>query len=554
MTFPWLPGAFDRLVAKNRPLGRLAERRSGDFARLLASSGRTGSPTELSRHNLSATLALTSVSVPAGLLLGIIFWTPLVCICLVPLAAYTYPGFVLKDAIAARREGVERELPFFAVLVNVLGGAGLPLYSIMESGVEKGIFRAMEKEALLVRRDVVVFGANPVDALERLAANHPSRKFADFVLGYCSKVRSGGDISAYLSGESGALLGGLESAWGRYASRVGTVGSLMVTVFGVVPLLLLVVGFFSPAYAVVGLGTFALAAVPLLSMALVALSGRMQPMKDDPLHGRWAWAVPVAALAVLPGLATGELWIAAALAMFSFCLVYGLSVRAQRRAMSDEEAALPRFLKDMMEFKRLEYDLGRSIVAISGQSRFGKSFDGLLQGLATKLRSGIPLDETRPEPKTPLGRIVFFVLGQMAYSGGGTVDTMFQLTHYTTRVIQTKEEARSEVRPYILLSYITPLLLVFGVAFVGGVLSGFGSSLRGSAYSGAAAIPGYALSPELFQVANLLIVVSAAALGVVGAKMGDLTVRNTLMASTNVAIAAAASMAVPLLNLGALLR
>ena len=51
------------------------------------------------------------------------------------------------------------------------------------------------------------------------------------------------------------------------------------------------------------------------------------------------------------------------------------------------------------------------------------------------------------------------------------------------------------------------------------------------------------LPPGLSQVSDLLIVVSAASLGLIGAKMTDLTVRNTLRASVNIALAVVAVMA-----------
>jgi flagellar protein FlaJ len=540
------------MTIRSRRLSRLLERKSSKLALLLAKSGKTGNPQPMAKKSIAATVAAATVTIPAGILLGLRLWLPLAGICVFPVIPYFYPDLVLKDAAASRKEGVEKELPFFAVLVNVLGGAGLPLYSIMESGVGRGTFVAMEREALRVKRDVDVFGANPLDALEALATNHPSRRFADFVLGYCSKVRSGGDVAGYLSGESGELLRELEGAWGRYASRVGTVGTLMVTVFGVVPLLLLVVGFFSPGFAVEGLGIFAVLAVPFFAMALIVMIGRMQPAGDDILRGRWPLAAAAAAPAPIPGILTGQIWLMAALPILVFCLVYGFSVRERRMEMREEESALPKFLKDLMEFKRLEYDLGRSLVAISAQFHYGEVFDSVLKKLSAKLRSGVSLEEARPAAKTALGKIVFSVLGQMAYSGGGTVDTMFQLTHYTTRVLQMKEDSRSEVRPYLALSYITPLLLVFGVAFVGGVLSNLGTNLRTNGSVGGFAMEGYALRPELFQAADLLIVVTAAALGIVGAKIADLTARNTLRASTNLAIAVVATIVVPLLNISAL--
>ncbi|HMD79108.1 MAG TPA: type II secretion system F family protein, partial [Nitrososphaerales archaeon] len=291
MKGPQLLAPFERVILRSRRLRQVTVTKSGRLAFRLARSGKTGNPIQIARKSISVTLATSAVALPGGIFLGLFVWFPLAGICAVPIIIYHYPDLLLRDAASSRKESVERELPFFAVLVNVLGGAGLSLYSILLSGVGRGTFPAMEREALRVKRDVEVFGVNPLDALESLATNHPSRKFADLLLGYCSKVRSGGDVGSYLAGESGELLRELEGAWGRYASRVGTVGTLMVTVFGVVPLLLLVVGFFSPAFAVEGLGFFALLAVPFLTMALILMTGRMQPTTDDPLRGRSALAV-----------------------------------------------------------------------------------------------------------------------------------------------------------------------------------------------------------------------------------------------------------------------
>jgi len=49
-----------------------------------------------------------------------------------------------------------------------------------------------------------------------------------------------------------------------------------------------------------------------------------------------------------------------------------------------------------------------------------------------------------------------------------------------------------------------------------------------------------AVPPGLSEVSDVLIVVSAASLGLIGAKITDFTVRNTLRASVNVALAVAA--------------
>jgi archaeal flagellar protein FlaJ len=529
------------------------EWRSARIAGLLKQSGRIGNPVVLAAESVVLTLLAVAVCVPAAILLSARVSLVFAVVGLVPMAAYLAPELRLKEKVSARKEGVERELPFFSILVNVLGSAGVSLHSIFDSLADSRMFDAMKSEALLVKRDVEIFGEDPIDSFERMSSTHPSRKFGDFLLGYSSKVRSGGDIPTYFAGESGSLLRELEGGWTMYASRVGVVGSMMVTMFGVVPLLLLIVGFFSPAASTVALLLFALLAVPVLASLLVLMAGRMQPATDRQPGGNWKVALGAAALGLGVGAFEGA-WLGAAFSLFVFFAVYGLSVRGARKEMAQVDEALPRFMKDLMEFKRQEYDLTKSLVTIGTKTRYTPAFDRFLGKVVLELRSGTPLDEVKADPETRLSRLVFFVLGQMAYSGGGTVDTMFQLSQYTGKVVEMKKAVQAEMKPYLILSYLTPVLLVFGVAFVGAILSTFAIPLRvpgGVQVLGQGAGAG---TGGLLQAADLLIVSTAAALGTVGAKITDFTVRNTLRSSTNVTIAVAATVLVPLLNLHALLH
>jgi hypothetical protein len=151
--------------------------------------------------------------------------------------------------------------------------------------------------------------------------------------------------------------------------------------------------------------------------------------------------------------------------------------------------------------------------------------------------------------------MVLFILGEMSLSGGGTVETYYQLTSYAVRVVEMKRNTREEMRPYLLLSYFSPVLLVFGIAFMGAVLTSFSTRIQpGQAALRLLNLQIGALPPELFQVANLVVVVSSAALGIIGAKMIDFTVKNTLRASLNVVIAVVAAYAVAAINLASVLH
>ncbi len=537
----------DRAVAfvtKHRRLRQLAQRRSRRIATLYARAGEVGNPYAVSARSLMWLLT-TALSLGVVAFLASIWESPLFgLVGLLPVALYFSVEIRLHDKISQRREGVEKELPFFSILVNVLGSAGVPLYTVLEGIVDSEIFTRIRAEARLVKRDVGIFGADPNESLERLASNHPSKKFSSFLDGYSSKVRSGGDMPAYLAGESGFLLRELEEEWARYAGRAGMIGSMMITVFGVIPLLLMVVGMFSPGVSIFGLALFTGLGVPLFTILLVYLAGRMQPVGERVPKG----AARRSLLLSIPGLGfaalANQVWLAAASGLFLFLVVYGFSVKDQIRQMKEVDEALPGFLKDLLEFKRQEYDLARAVVKIAERSRYSPTFDRLLSQVAVQIKAGVPVDELAIDAKTRLARMVFFVLGKMSLSGGGTVETVYQLSAYTSKVVEMKHNAQAEMRPYLLLSYLSPVLLAFGVAFVGGILRSFSgtvsaglSTLHQSGYQVGGA------SAAMSEISSLLVVVSAAALGIIGAKMVDFTIRNTLRASINVVVAVSATFA-----------
>jgi len=177
----------------------------------------------------------------------------------------------------------------------------------------------------------------------------------------------------------------------------------------------------------------------------------------------------------------------------------------------------------------------------------------VLARAAGQLKSGTPVDELDVDPKTRLAKMAFFVLGQMGHSGGGTVETVYQLSAYTGKVVEMKRATQAEMRPYMVLAYASPVLLAFGVSFVEAVLQSFSTAVRPAlAAVRPSAVTVGAMPPALLEVSNLLIVISAAALGVIGAKMTDFTVKNTLKASANVMVAAVATYALSAVGLATL--
>jgi len=529
------------LLGRNFVAARVARWRSPKIRSLLRRAGQVGNPTLVATDAASRFLGATLVATPA-VVVGAIFVSPLfLSLAALPLMLIIAPEIRLRDRVAQRKEGVEGELPFFSVFASVLGSAGVPLYLAFRTLADSDVFAYMKREAMLVKRDVEIFGMNPNDALERIASNHPSGKFGDFLLGYTSKARSGGDVSAYLSNEGGSLLKDLEGEWVRYASRVGVVGSMMITVFGIVPLMLMVVGVFSPGASVTGLFYFTGIGVPLFTCGLLFMAGRMQPLHEALPHGKLARSSALAVLGVAVELFTGLLWLSVAASLLLFFTSYWSSVRGELEEARQEEGGLGRFLKDLLEYKRQEYDLAKAVVAIQTTAKYNLRFDEVLSKVANQLRAGVPLDQVKFFTRSRMVRLAFLLLGEMSRSGGGTVDTVYQISSFADKMGEMRRNTESEMKPYLYLSYVSPLLLAFGVTFVGSVLSSIGN--RAGSGLTALHIAGTQVgtaSPALSGVSDLLIVVSAASLGLIGAKLTDFTVRNTLKPSVNILLAVAA--------------
>jgi archaeal flagellar protein FlaJ len=532
-------GGFAAIILGRGLAEKLVLWRSRRIAGLQKKSGRVGNPAVTASTSLTRTLKATLIILPTSAAGTVLLAPWFVLLAMIPVTILVWPELKLRDEVAARREGVERELPFFSMLVGVLGGAGVPVYSILGDLASGDVFPSIKKEALLIKRDVEIFGMNVNDSLERLASSHPSKRFSDFLLGYTSKARSGGDVPGYLVSESGSLLRALGEGWARYVARVGIVGSMMITVFGVVPLLLMVVGVFSPGFSIVGLLLFTALGVPLFTIGILLMAGRMQPMRDEPIYGKPGRSLIVALPGAALGLATGEAWIAVGAVLSIFFLAYGLSVRGQLAETKSLDEGLSLFLKDLMEYERQDYDLAKAVVTIASQGGHTSHFGKVISKVALRLKAGVPLDEVKVECRSRLGRLTFLLLGQMSRSGGGSVETVYQASSFTDRLLEMRRNASIEMKPYLALSYLSPLLLAFGVAFVGGVMSSFSHAGGPSVGLHLGGLQFGSVPPGLLQVSDLLIVVSAGSLGLIGAKVTDMTMRNTLRASVNVALALA---------------
>ena len=141
------------------------------------------------------TLPISIVSVLIAYFYGFI-----PAIFLVPIPFYVMIGFLLLPSSRAseRSNNLEREMPFASAYISVMASGGISPYTSFQRLAEVELMPAMKSEAKEVVKDVEIFGADPLSAIEMAAKKNPLDIFRDFLAGYASTVIIGGDIGHFL--------------------------------------------------------------------------------------------------------------------------------------------------------------------------------------------------------------------------------------------------------------------------------------------------------------------------------------------------------------------
>ena len=209
----------------------------------------------------------------------------------------------------------------------------------------------------------------------------------------------------------------------------------------------------------------------------------------------------------------------------------------QIREINSIEKALPQFLRDVTEFRKMGYDITKAIIRIAEENTYNPIFDSILDAVAKQLSLGVRMSEVSVPTRSWLARMCFFLLAQVVESGGGTAKCLETLTNFTNHVVRIKRETRASMRLYQFLSLFTPIGLSFITALMFTLLSAFSATLITGAE--ASLLGEIARIPQaLIEQCYLLVMVASVCVAMLSAKAVDLTAKNTLWITVNLAIAA----------------
>jgi len=474
---------------------------------------------------------------------------------LIPLVAFLVPWMEVTNMKHSTLKGVEDELPYFALFAAVLQSAGVSLYESFGRATGGGVLRWMRLEGSMVTKEREFFGKTESEAMLERARGGPSERLSTYISGYASVLASGGDVASYLEDKVKQYLNWIEFRWKKYASSASDIGEALISMYFVLPLLILSVAFVYPDAVMDVVALVVIFALPMLSVASYLVVDMAQPKGHDPVKGNAMYGLIGGGVASAVAYALqGPFWLVFAAGAGVSSGVYGFSTYRQVREVKQCENALPEFLRDLTEYKKIGYDLTRAFTKLAHERKYTPAFDAFLQDATRQIELGSRLKEVVVKARSWMVKMMFQTLAEMVESGGGTPQLMEMLTEFNQRIQTVKKETKSQMRLYEILTFATPVGLAFMILLMQFMMSSFGS-VSSTLGSSAGILSSFSqTSPAFLDLTKVLILEAAVAAAVLGSKAVDFTTRTTFRMTAVVGITAVVlllseSVLVPLVSL-----
>jgi len=436
----------------------------------------------------------------------------------------------LKNLMAKRSNGLRKELPYFTLYIATLQSAGIPLHMSLYKVARSNIFKSIRKEAMVFLRDVRLLGKDPLSALDALAKNSPYKQFQDLLYGYTSIYKSGGDLVRYLHEKVKDYFKELRFQWKMFVERSMDLGESLTAFFTVSIMIILL------ASLILSEGFIPM--IILLNFIILPVAFILSLMLIESIIPENVFYISILKKHVLLSLALSltffiitnyvlnDYLLAIVAALSTFALSYGITYKLKEKTLRDIENGLPKLLRDITEFRKLGFTPAQAIVRLVTFRKYNKNLDKHLNKVAMNIRAGLGFREL-PKTGSWLFDYTMFILREIEESGGGTPAILENLTQHVSDIMQFRREARSSLRLYEILAYITPLILIFSLFLTLKLISLLSFSEIALLLSSL----GITLEKSIISMLKITIIEASLILSLLTSKIIDLTLKNTLRAS-----------------------
>ena len=466
------------------------------------------------------------ICVVLGLVLHILF---LFLVVLVPPIVFVLIWNLPKASQTSRAEGINNELPMLIGFLGVLSGGGVSPISTLKriSGMPK-IMPASAKEAKRILIDIEVFGVDPITAFENAAKHMPSKPFAEFLYGYTTVLKVGGDVKNYVNNKLKETLDQSTSKVRRITDSVGTLAEAYLTVTAVMGITLFSLFQLEGVIAhnnsgLTTLYTFSYLVVPAISVLFIFIIDGTQPKQPyfnkRPYYVLFA-CMPIGLVMFILPLPL-SLSLHASVALCSIVIIPSVVAFRLSRNRSGLEKALPDFIRDVAEGRKIGLSPEGAIEQLASKN-YG-TLSKSIKTMGSQISWGLPILKVIKTFADSVDSWITMAIGTLMVEvvdvGGGTVSSFSTMADFTRKVNEIESDKKAALRSYIFVVYMAAVMLVMTTFMMVYFLS------TPIEFAGkAASLPGVTITPATVQNLLTASIFDGWVIGFVAGKMGGGTV------------------------------
>jgi archaeal flagellar protein FlaJ len=468
------------------------------------------------------------ICIVLGMVLHILFFYLAV---LAPPIVFVMVWSLPKVSQGSRASALDNELPMLIGFLGVLSGGGVsPISTLRRISSMGKVFPASAKEAKRILVDIDVFGTDPISAFETAAKYMPNKPFKEFLYGYTTVLKVGGDVKSYVNNKLKETLDQRTSGVRRITDSVGTLAEAYLTVTAVMGITLF--SLFQLEGVVAhndsGLQTlymFSYMVVPAVSALFIFIIDGTQP--KQPYFNKRPYYVLMACVPI--GLALFliplplELSLHVSVALASIMVIPSVVAFRQSRQRNGLEKALPDFIRDVAEGRKIGLSPEGSIeqLATKNYGRLSTS----IKTMGSQISWGLPIIKVIKTFADSVDSWITMAIGTLMVEvvdvGGGTVNSFSQMADFTRKVNELESDKRSALRSYIFVIYMAGIMLVLTTFMMVYFLS---TPIKFAGPTPASPAPGLTITAATVQGLLTASIFDGWVIGFVAGKMGGGTV------------------------------
>ncbi len=389
---------------------------------------------------------------------------------------------------------INRELPFAALLFTLLAASGVTIFESWKKLCNIDLLPTFQREAREIVRQVEVLGYDPLTVMYRRAERTKSKNYREFLLGYVSSVRSGGNVVNYLKSKLRSIFEVQSAAAIRSIERLSTLVEayavmLIVTLCSYILFIIFATtSVFEPMKMS---GTPGLSpeivciliffVTPLISIIFMAIAHAER--KSNLIEVKKPYYAVILPLTIVSGF-VAALYFLPPLQYLASPQIFPIVVTACLLAVSipptvvymkltkinsDAENSMPSFLRDVTEARKIGLSPEKSIIHAAKRTGYGK-FSETLNLIRSQMEWGVSLRKVFVNIKQKIQTwpvlVNFLILVETIKIGGGSAAALETLTDYSEKQKDVDVNKKSLLRPYVILAFVWSVLIALTTTMV----------------------------------------------------------------------------------------